>query len=543
MRATRPPLHDIPVLSGPDHTVLVLGNGPVGQTTALLLARWGVPVLLLDSRPHRDPVGSKAICQQRDVLDVWSWVGAEAIAEEGLTWHTARTFYRDRELFSVELLDPGRSPLPPFVNLSQCRSEEILDELVAAQPLIDVRWSHEVTALAQDDSGVRVTCTTPSGETVLAGAYAVAAGGARGSALRGMLGVDFPGRSFADAFLICDIRADLPGWEQERRFYFDPEWNPGRQVLIHPCPDSTFRIDWQVEPEFDLDAARADGSLDARIRQIIGDRDYEVVWSSLYRFHSRITTQMRVGRVLLAGDLAHLVAPFGARGLNSGVGDADNAAWKLAFVVHGWAPPDLLDSYGQERGAAARENLEVTTATMDFLVPQDEAAHARRHEILQASLTDPAARAKVDSGRLSEPFWYVDSPLTTPDATRPWPGRPPRGRPPEPVPGVVLPDAPVALEGRPDLTRIRQVVRGTLTVLAGEDHHVACRAVLDEELPAAVPRQVLDLSAVDPTGAVRDGLRSAEDDLWVIRPDAFVAARATDPEQVRDAVRRVLALP
>lgn len=542
MSATPTPLHDIPVLSGAEHTVLVLGNGPVGQTVALLLARWGVPVLLLDSRPHRDPVGSKAICQQRDVLDVWSWVGAGAIAEEGLTWHTARTFYRDQELFSVELLDPGRSPLPPFVNLSQCRSEEILDDLIAAQPLIEVRWSHEVTGLEQDDTGVRVNCSTPSGETELRGAYAVAAAGARGSALRQMLGVDFPGRSFEDAFLICDIRAELPGWEQERRFYFDPEWNPGRQVLIHPCPDSTFRIDWQVEPTFDLEAARADGSLDTRIRQIIGDRDYEVVWSSLYRFHSRITTQMRVGRVLLAGDLAHLVAPFGARGLNSGVGDSDNAAWKLAFVLHGWAPAELLDSYGRERGAAARENLEVTTATMDFLVPQDEAAHTRRHEILRASLTDPAARARVDSGRLSEPFWYVDSPLTTPDASRPWPGRPPRGHPAEPVPGVVLPDAPVALPGRPDLTRIREVVRGAVTVLAPAAQHDAVRAVLEEALPAGAPRQVLDLAQVDPTGAVREGLRSGEDDLWVVRPDAFVAARATDPAQVRDAVRRALAL-
>lgn len=541
MRATRPPLHDIPVLTGPEHTVLVLGNGPVGQTAALLLARWGVPVVLLDSRTHRDPVGSKAICQQRDVLDVWSWVGAGAIAEEGLTWHTARTFYRDQELFSVELLDPGRSPLPPFVNLSQCRSEEILDGLIADQSLIEVRWSHEVTGLVQDDSGVRVTCRTPSGETELHGAYAVAAGGARGSALRSMLGVGFPGRSFEDAFLICDIRADLPGWEQERRFYFDPEWNPGRQVLIHPCPDSVFRIDWQVEPEFDLAAARADGSLDTRIRQIIGERDYEVVWSSLYRFHSRITTAMRVDRVLLAGDLAHLVAPFGARGLNSGVGDADNAAWKLAFVLHGWAPPALLDSYEHERGAAARENLEVTTATMDFLVPQDAAAHARRHEILQASLTDPAARSRVDSGRLSEPFWYVDSPLTTPDPERPWPGRPPRGHPAEPVPGVVLPDAPVEWPGRPDLTRMREVVRGAVSVLAREDRHEAVRAVLEETLSPGVPRQVLDLARVDSTGAVREGLRSADDDLWVVRPDSFVAARATDIAQVREAVGRALA--
>ncbi|WP_205856797.1 FAD-dependent monooxygenase, partial [Phytoactinopolyspora endophytica] len=119
----------VPRYGGPP--VVVVGNGPVGQTAALLLARWGLPVLLLDARPERDAVGSKAICQQRDVLDVWAAVGAERIAQEGLTWTTARTFYREHELFSWSFADRGRSPLPPFVNISQARTEQILDERIA----------------------------------------------------------------------------------------------------------------------------------------------------------------------------------------------------------------------------------------------------------------------------------------------------------------------------------------------------------------------------------------------------------------------------
>jgi pentachlorophenol monooxygenase/3-(3-hydroxy-phenyl)propionate hydroxylase len=274
--------------------VVVIGNGPVGQTTALLLARWGVPVVVLDQRAARDPVGSKAICQQRDVLDVWESVGAGArIAAEGVTWTTARTFHRGAELFSYAFADGGRSPFPPFVNISQSRTEEILDECVAAQPLVHVRWGQRVVSVAQDAAGVALTCG--DGSRVRA-AYVVACPGARCDELRALLGVRFAGHSFDDRFLICDIRTDLPGWATERRFHFDPGWNSGRQVLVHPCPDSTFRIDWQVPSGYDLDAEAVSGALDRRIRAVIGDRPYEIVWKSVYRFHSRCADRMRVGR-------------------------------------------------------------------------------------------------------------------------------------------------------------------------------------------------------------------------------------------------------
>jgi pentachlorophenol monooxygenase/3-(3-hydroxy-phenyl)propionate hydroxylase len=223
--------------SWPHEPVLVVGAGPVGQTTALLLARWGVPSVVLDKRPARDLVGSKAICQQRDVLDIWASVGAgEQIAAEGVTWTTARTFHRADELFAHTFADAGSSPFPPFVNLSQSRTEEILDERIAAEPLIDVRWGCEVTDLAEHRAPFTVLCT------------------GAGGGLRRTLGVAFDGFSFDDRFLICDIRTDLPGWATERRFFFDPVWNPGRQVLVHPCPGSTFRIDWQVPSDYDLDA-------------------------------------------------------------------------------------------------------------------------------------------------------------------------------------------------------------------------------------------------------------------------------------------------
>ena len=539
--------------------VAVLGAGPVGQTTALLLARWGVPTVLLDQRPARDAIGSKAICQQGDVLDVWAAVGAgEQIAAEGVTWTTARTFHRTDELFSYTFAAAGRSAFPPFVNISQTRTEQILDERIAAAPLIDLRWGHRVDEIVQDADGVTLCAESAAGPVRLRASYLVCCSGARGDGLRRQLGVSFAGHSFDDRFLICDIRAELPGWASERRFYFDPAWNPGRQVLIHPCPDSTFRIDWQVPADYDLDAEAASGALDARIRAIIGDRAYEIVWSSVYRFHSRCVDRMRVGRVLLAGDAAHLVSPFGARGLNSGVADAENAAWKIAYVGRGWAPAALLESYHDERHAAARENIAVTTATMDFLVPPDAARARRRAEVLAGAATAPALRAQVDSGRLAEPFWYVDSPLTTPDDARAFTGRPPRGQVPTAGPGVLLPDAPISTPGA---RRARELARDGFLLLAvperdptgppddgappagtptgrpptGGRDRLDLSAVRAVAAATAGPTRVVLLSEVDPEGLLEAALAARPGEVWIVRPDAHIAAvltRPTTPELV-----------
>lgn len=522
--------------------VAVLGNGPVGQTTALLLARWGIQVTILEARLARDSIGSKAICQQRDVMEIWDAVGVgRRVADEGVTWERARTFYRNQELFERTFADRVASTFPAFVNISQARTEELLDEQIGHTDLVDVRWGHTVEHVVQDEGGTVVTCSTSTGPVTVEADYCVVALGSRAGSIREQLGISFDGRSFDDRFLICDIHADLPGWETERRFYFDPEWNPGRQVLIHPCPESMFRIDWQVPADYDLDAEERDGRLDARIRCIIGDVEYHVMWKSVYRFHSRLASRFRVGRLLLAGDAAHIVSPFGARGLNSGVADADNAAWKLAFVLRGWADETLLDTYHDERHAAAQENIDITTRTMDFLVPQNQVQAERRERLLAAATCDPQVWPQVDSGRLAEPFWYVASPLTTPDPTRPFTGRPDHGSVPTPAPGILVPDVPIDVDthGR---QRLRQIARAAgLLVLTGDllDVDAVNRTA---SAATAVDVNVHAIADIDATGELTRALKPGSDEVWIIRPDAYIAAVITfdDPRVFVAALRRAI---
>lgn len=468
--------------------VVVVGNGPVGQTAALLLARWEIPTVVVDAHERREVVGSRSICQQRETLDVWDSVGAgKAIADEGVTWRVARTYYREHELFHVEFSDSGTSPFPPWVNIGQARVEQVLDERIADAPLVEVRWGTTVTGISRAGHGAVVETSTGTIETP----YVVGCAGARGEVVRRAIGAEFEGRTFDDQFLICDIRCDLPDRELERRFYFDPVWNPGRQVLMHPCPDSTYRIDWQVAPGFDLDRERATGELDQRIRRIVGDRDYEVVWCTVYRFHSRCATTMGSGPVLLAGDCAHLVAPFGARGLNSGVADAENAAWRVAFELHGWGR-GLVAGYDAERRAAALDNLAITTRTMDFLVPRSEDGWAHRRDVLERAVTDPAATTEIDSGRLYAPFRY--------------------GGAAHPAVGAILPD--VAIDGR----RLREAARRGPLVLSNRPV-----ALPDTDVPIGVAPQTL----------------GPEHEVWLVRPDAHVAA-VTDAAGIAAAVDDLL---
>jgi 3-(3-hydroxy-phenyl)propionate hydroxylase len=491
---------------GGTEPVLVVGAGPVGMVSALLLARAGVPSVLLEAQPERVLAGSRSICVQRDVLDILERVGLGAqVAEMGVTWTRGRTYFREHQVLEITFPEPVDSAFPPFVNTPQSIVELLLEQRIAAEPLVDLRRGQEVTAVEQDEDGVRVT----TADTTVTGTHLLAADGPH-STVRTLLGLPFDGMSYPDKFLIADVRADLRFPTPERRFYFDPPWNPGRQVLLHPQPHGVWRIDWQVPEDFDLAAEQASGGLDRRIRAVVGDASYETVWLSVYRFHQRRVPHLRVGRVLLAGDAAHVMSPFGARGLNSGICDADNAVWKIVLDRDGRGGPELLDSYDLERGAAAAENLRVTAETMRFLAPTTDADRARRLDVLTRALRDESVRAEIDSGKLAEPFSYLGSPLTSAD--------PFVRRPGNPGPGTLCPDVRL-MAGM----RLRELIGPRFAVLT---HWCPWRPAdrWERELvgqPIPLDQEEDDLLVT--------ALRISPRSLVIVRPDGHIATILHEP--------------
>jgi 3-(3-hydroxy-phenyl)propionate hydroxylase len=427
------------------HDVVVVGAGPVGLTLALDLARRGVSVVLLDDA-DRIGEGSRAICFSKRTLEIFDRLGrgtggpglGARMVEKGVTWSRGKVFRRDGLLYEFDLLPEGGHRMPAFINLQQYHVERYMVEAVADEPLIDLRWANRLTGLAQEADHARLAIATPEGDYTITASYVVACDGSR-SPTRAMLGLDFAGEMFEDQFLIADVKmkADFP---TERWFWFEPPFHEGQSALLHRQPDDVWRIDLQLSPQADAAYEKRPEVVRPRIAQMLGHDDFSLEWVSVYRFQCRRLERFLHGRVIFAGDSAHQVSPFGARGANSGVQDADNLGWKLAGVMQGLAPSSLLESYDIERIEAADENILNSTRATDFIAPRSPGERVLRDAALALAKHTGFGRRFVNSGRLSLPTAHAGSALSTPDGEE-WQGGVP--------PGAPLVDAPLLLEGQP----------------------------------------------------------------------------------------------
>jgi 3-(3-hydroxy-phenyl)propionate hydroxylase len=507
------------------HPVVVVGGGPVGLATALDLGLQGVPVLLLDDHEGVGQ-GSRAICFSKRCLEIADRLGCgAAMLDKGVIWNLGKVFHEDRKVFEFNLLPEEGHKFPAFINLQQPYFEKFLvDRIRAAQAdgaPIELRGRNRVDAVEPAGDGVTLEIATPEGPYRLVADWLIACDGAS-SPLRGKLGLDFTGRVFKDSFLIADIKmkADFP---TERWFWFEPAHGSGASTLLHKQPDGVWRIDFQIGWDIDRQEEMKEENIRRRLDAMLGpDVEYEIVWSSIYTFQCKRMDRFRHGRVIFAGDAAHQVSPFGARGCNSGIQDAENLAWKLALVLKGAAPEGLLDSYDEERAFGADENIRNSTRSTDFITPKSKVSHVFRNAVLDLAETHPFARPLVNSGRLSVPCCYDGLSLTGPDAL---PGAPARSRP-----GAPCPDAPLT-EGF-----LLDRLRGGFTLLAiGTD---APERLEDGGIAA---RRLALSPADDPTGALAQRyLGSAPAAIYLLRPDQHVVGRwpGWDEAAIRAAMRR-----
>lgn len=401
------------------HKVVIIGSGPAGLTAALDLAGRNIPSVIL-TKSRTVSVGSRAICFAKKTLEAMNRLNlGDKMLEKGVVWNLGKVFYDEELVYEFNLLPEQGHKTPAFINLQQYHFEEYLVNAVHEHPMIDIRWEEEMVHVEQDDERAAITVHTPEGHYQIEAEYMLACDGVHSKA-REILGIPFEGEKFEEYFLISDITMenDFPA---ERWFWFDPPFNRGYSALLHKQPDGVWRIDLQLGREVDKEKEMDPERIKGRLRRMLGEKvKFELEWTSIYQFRCARIQQFVHNRILFAGDAAHMVSPFGARGANSGIQDAENLAWKLAYVLQGKAPKALLQTYDAERAPAADENILHSTNATNFISPGSEISLQFRNAALGLAKQHAYARTLINSGRLSHPFRYVSSPLVTPDASEDW---------------------------------------------------------------------------------------------------------------------------
>lgn len=508
------------------HQVVIIGAGPIGLTAALDCANRGISCVVLDDN-NTVSVGSRALCYAKRALEIWHRLGvSQPIIDKGVNWQVGKNFFREELTYQFDLLPETGHQMPAMVNLQQYYLEEYLVAACDESSLIDLRWKHRVEDLSQQDKHVDLTVSTPDGTFIMQSDWVIACDGA-GSSMRDKVGAQFEGRFFDDQFLIADVvmKNDFP---KERWFWFDPPFHPNQSVLLHREADDVWRIDFQLGNDADAEYWKKPDNVMPLLKQMLGEEtEFELEWVSVYRFACRRMQNFRHGRVLFAGDAAHQVSPFGARGANTGVQDIDNLAWKLKLVIDGIAPDCLLDSYGQEREYVADVNLQHSTRATDFITPKSKASRTMRDAVLSLARDYEFARPLVNSGRLSTATNYDNSSLSTPDSAD--------FAAPFAIPGAFCPDAEVTHAGKTDWL-LNHLGDGFVALIFDayaqqQPFDVAGIRVT----PVIVGKDIMDSH-----GYLAQRYDGKPGTVYLIRPDQHVAARwrAFDEHSIGRAVRR-----
>ena len=508
----------------PSHIpVLIAGGGPVGLTLSALLSSQGIANLVIEADEGYCS-GSRAICMSRRSQEILGWVGAEkSLVAKGLSWVGGRSHWRDTEVLHFQMPNEPTQRFAPMLNIQQFYVEAFAHRAPMSAPASErVQWNSRVTGAKPQADGVEVDVSTPQGIQTVHADWLVACDGGR-STVREQLGLQLEGNQYDGKYVIVDI-VQKTQRAVERLAWFDPPSNPGSTILMHRQPDDVWRIDYQIRDDEDpLEAVKPENVL-PRVQShlsMIGETEpWEPLWISIYNAKCLTLQSYRHGRVMFAGDAAHLVPIFGVRGLNSGLDDAGNLAWKLARVVRGQSPESLLDSYSFERVHATHENIAYGAKSTEFMAPPNFAYKLMREATLRLAQGDAQVRSLINP-RQSTPITYVGSPLNAEQAEAWTSGL---AAPGTPAPEALLQDGQGAFH---------------LSSRFGQDFLVLLFGPADQRAPSLPGLDLLAISpAMDVHGQAwqRYGLSSAEDKaLVLIRPDGYVMGRwhGDDPAPVR----------
>lgn len=388
------------------HPVVIVGGGITGLTAACALAQYGIPAVLLDEDNTVGVKGasSRGICYTQKSLEIFERLGIYGhIAAKGIQWSVGRTFAGNDEVYSFDLRQQSAynlSTQPPFINIQQFYIEAYLVDRIYALGQVELRWQNRVTSFRQDGEAATLAVTTPAGDYTLRADYVIDATGSH-SPFRQWVGASVTAKKGDDRWCIADVRFTKTP-PVERHTWIEAPFNENRAVWQHLMGDNVWRIDYQMAPDADpAEVSREDVVRERLTRQFGADAGIEIVWVGPYAYRSECVDRMRHGRVFFMGDSAKVVSPFGARGGNTGIADADNLAWKLAAVLHGRAAPALLDSYHEERHEAAQQNVLVTNRTARYLRPATPVEKLFRDAALSLARQQVFARMFVNTGRMA----------------------------------------------------------------------------------------------------------------------------------------------
>jgi 3-(3-hydroxy-phenyl)propionate hydroxylase len=498
----------------------VVGAGPVGLTIALDLAQRNVPVLVIDKK-SRVSMGSRALALSYRSLEILGRLGiVDRFLRDGMAWDSGRTIYAGHEISSFRIPQVEDAQYPGLLNLQQPLIETYLIDECNRRPNIEIQWQTELISMSELDSSVALAVVGPEGGYEIAAQWVVAADGAR-SKVRELTGCRLEGTTYNSMFVIVDIimKSDHP---PERRCWFDPPAFPGSTVLMHKQPFNVWRIDFQVSSDLDPDDVTHPDyvipKVDEFLRSIGETADWELEWTSVYRAHALTLPRYRKGRVLFAGDAAHLLPIFGVRGLNSGMVDAANLTWKLALVIGGEADEALLDSYDAEQRDAFAQNASFAHLSTLFMTPPSRGTLLVRDAALDLALVREEFRAVADP-RYSTPVDYFEGPLIAPDSDEWGSG---------PASGQLVPNLRIA--AGPDSAFLNDVLGQDFAVLTFGGQLDA------ESLGSAT---MIDC---DPSSPLGHALDASTDSVYVIRPDRHVLLRWRDTagRSVADAIRQAM---